>query len=679
MTSDYQTILEQAGYPTDVLCLDFETYFDTDYSLAKMSTIEYINDPRFELTGLGVGTNTTESTLTNFWTPNETQELLKTVPWDDWTVLIQQARFDITILQEKFNIIPKYIIDLKDLASHYDARMSHKLKDMAKMFGLKPKGETMQFKGLHWADMTPEQRAALTEYTITDVEDETDLFKILLPKLTNPKIELQLARHTLDLWLHKRFVVNIDLAKKIKVQMRNKVASTIAASGHTPKELRSKKFVGWLQEALPDGETVPMKRGKRGNIPALAKDDEACQQLLVHPKQEVKDLIVARLAAKSWPTHIKRVGSLVSQTIANGGLLRVPLTYYGAHTGRWGGSEKINLQNLGGVGRRGSGTDPLIGMVKGLIFALDGYKLGICDSAQIEARVLAWLAGQQDLIEVFASGGDPYAEFGKKGFGWSIRKTTNRDPKSLARYLTIKRGFCKDTVLGAGYGMGATKFYAFCLANPNLRPLFDSGEYDFKFVKKLIDTYRTAYAKIPAYWSVVEQAFRRVVRFPHLEVEVGAVTFRNQGGTVEIELPSGRVLYYRHAKIDRKKSIKWHHGVLWGGSITENIDQAISRDLLGFWILRCEEEGLPIALHVHDDIKTMLLGKLQTNCPECGRQPLKTGQIGSGSNEYGYICDKCNWTQVNSDLTKQCKIMCSLPGWAAGLPVGVDSKLSDTL
>ena len=240
---DYQTILGQAGYPTDVLCLDFETYFDTDYSLAKLSTIEYINDPRFELTGLGFGANG----FRGFLTPGEVKNYLETAPFNLFTVLAQNCRFDITILQEKFGIVPKYIIDLKDLASHYDSKMSHKLKDLAKMFGLKPKGETMQFKGLHWADMTPEQRAALAEYTIHDVELETDLFKILLPKLTNPATELALARHTLDLWLYKRFVVDTDLAKRIKVQMRGKIATAIAASGHTPKELRSQKFVRYLQ------------------------------------------------------------------------------------------------------------------------------------------------------------------------------------------------------------------------------------------------------------------------------------------------------------------------------------------------------------------------------------------------------------------------------------------------
>ena len=435
MTTNYRDILKQIDYPTDVLTLDFESFFSAEYSLKKMSTIEYIMDERFELTGLGTGYEDQKFKLAwgqyekpSFYNPNEIREVLEFRNFDLYTVLVQNARFDITILQTKFGIVPKYIIDLKDLASHYDSKMSHKLVNMAKMFGLKPKGDTMQFKGLHWNTMTKEQRTALAEYTIDDVDIETELFKILLPKLTNPAIEVQLMRHTLDLWLHKRFAVDIDMATKLKAKMRTQMAKTIKDSGYTPKELRSQKFVGYLQTALPDGEQVPMKQGKRGNIPALAKDDEACQQLVVHPKKEVRDLVLARLAVKSWPTHIKRVQSLISQTMANGGLLRVPLGYYSGHTGRYGGSEKINLQNMAGAGRRGTGHDPLLGKTKEVLMALLGYVLGIADSSQIEARILAWLAEQMDLLVGFANGEDVYSELATTLFRATVRNPKKTDP-----------------------------------------------------------------------------------------------------------------------------------------------------------------------------------------------------------------------------------------------------------
>jgi hypothetical protein len=153
------------------------------------------------------------------------------------------------------------------------------------------------------------------------------------------------------------------------------------------------------------------------------------------------------------------------------------------------------------------------------------------------------------------------------------------------------------------------------------------------------------------------------------------------------------VLYYRHAKVDRTGSIKWHHGTLWGGSITENIDQSLSRDLLGYWILKCEDAGLPVVLHVHDDIKTLLPGGRQTDCPECGFR-LREICLASNPCKYEYHCPKCNWglkyydrpdphmrlfkAELN-ELPKQMEIMRSLPTWAKGMPVDVEGKLSETL
>jgi hypothetical protein len=580
----------------------------------------------------------------HFFSPDVIGDL-SYIPFDGYTILVKYARFDITILQEHFGIVPKYIIDLEDLTRHYDSRMSHKLADLAKMHKLKPKGRTEDFKDLHYADMTPEQRKALAEYTVNDVELETELFKTYLPKLSNPKTELQLARHTLDLWLHKRFVVDLDFASRIKVQMRSKIANAIQASGHTAKELRSQKFVTWLQEALPDGEDVPMKQGKRGNIPALAKKDKACQQLLVHPKQEVRDLIEGRMGANEWNAHVKKVGNIVSQSIANGGLLRVPLNYHGCHTGRWSGGEKYNLLNMTKRDRDGIVTDPLKKETRKVLLSPDGYVFAPCDSAQIEARIAFWLAGQQDMLDKFANGEDLYSEYASKLFHEPVRKPRKDDPPDVYFRLDLMRNTIgKTNMLGDQYGLGATRFHGNCLANPILRPLFDDGTYDFKFCKRAIDLYRKTCYRVPQYWDRVEKAFRRVIRFPHLEAQVDQVTFRNDHGTVEIELPSGRVLYYRHCRISTDGKITHHHGTLWGGSILENIDQSISRCLLAFWILKCEEAGLPVQMHIYDDITTIL--------------PVD---------------------QAEEGLAKQMSIMRSLPDWASGLPVDVEGKLSETL
>ena len=153
--------------------------------------------------------------------------------------------------------------------------------------------------------------------------------------------------------------------------------------------------------------------------------------------------------------------------------------------------------------------------MRSLLSTPDGSILGIADSAQIEARILAWLAGQTDLVEGFAKGEDIYSVFASDLFQCFVYKALDDDPPLIKAFMKIKRGFGKDAILGCGYGMGAKKFYDRCIANENLRPLFDSGEYDYVFIDKLIKTYRSTYAKIPEFWQSVEKAFKWVIKYPH--------------------------------------------------------------------------------------------------------------------------------------------------------------------
>ena len=182
------------------------------------------------------------------------------------------------------------------------------------------------------------------------------------------------------------------------------------------------------------------------------------------------------------------------------------------------------------------------------------------------------------------------------------------------------------------------------LANPMLRPLFDSGEYDFAFCQRSIATYRSRYPKIPQYWHDVECAFRQCIRFPHLEPVVGCCKFYCRGTTVHFQLPSGRVLYYPHARVDKRGAISYQHGKLHGGIITENGDQAIARDLLGFWILETEKAGIPIILHIHDDTRTIL--------PKDHAEEI---------------------------AERQAALMRTVPEWAQGLPVDTEIKIGETL
>lgn len=636
-----QEILKSVGYPEQTLVLDFESYFTQAYSLKKMSTIEYIKHPMFALTGLAVKVNNDPAAFN----PPPDYSVPDTLNYH--TIIVKNAKFDITILKEKWGFVPKHIIDIEDLIRHWDSREKVALEKIVKVFKLPAKGDTKQFIGLHWEEMDDTKRSALALYACNDAELEYQLLEILLPKLSNPKIELALARHTLDLYLREKIEFDFNRAVELKGEMDIELGEIVKQSGHTVKEISGdNSFFALLKAALGD-EPVPMKQGKNKLIPALAQKDDGCKYLLTHSKEEVRVLMETRQAVSSWPLHIKRINNMTDQAIACGGKIKIPLKYYGGHTGRWSGTEAINVQNLGGKGRTGKGIDPLISGMRSMLRAPEGQKFIIVDSAQIEARILAWLAGQEDLLDGFRKGQDIYSEFASTLFKHTVRKPRVGDSPDITRQLSIWRGFGKDAILGCGYGMGADKFYERCRENPDLRPLFDSGEYNLAFIQKLIDTYRNTYSKIPTWWYELEKWFKMCIKFPqHYTVCARGnpveIYLWNDNNTINLQLPSGRILYYCNVRIDSNGTICDRYGKLWGGSLTENIVQAIARDLLGYWILQFEENYLTVALHAHDEIVAL--------SPEG--------------------CEKYN-------LERAITYMKSAPDWTNGLPLDAEGEISD--
>ena len=692
----YAEVLKSVDYPTEVLILDFETFFDQDYSLSKMSTIEHICDSRFEFTGCGFAILNSHYEESPFFINKPGLDVyIKSLQQvfgknlERVTVVAKNCKFDITILVKKFGINPPHIIDIDDLLRYYDARMSHRMKDVAPMFELQPKGDTNQFKGLHYEQMSTSIRENLAIYCKNDVEIEISLFTTLLLKLTNPAIEIPVARHTLDLYLRPNFDFDFHLGEELSSKMLSEMDKMADKTSLTKKQLSGNlEFVKALQRAIP-GQLIkiPVKPGKPGKnmikllgqsgvIPAFAKDDVGFQELLVHPDLNVRSLCIARQAVKSWPLHIKRITNMAAQANCCNGKLPVALHYYGGHTGRWSGGEKINLQNLGGQGRAGQGTHPLIQQMRALLKAPKGYILGITDSAQIEARILAWLAGQDDLVKGFANGEDIYSHFATELFKCLVYKPKKDDPPPVTSLLKIRRGFGKDTILGCGFGLGSNTFYGRCLSNQDLRPYFDSGEYDWDFIDNLIHTYRTKYSKIPEFWKAVEKAFKWVIKYPHEVVRYGSIKtppgmsgqdcfghdfpllgFCNDNGTVHIRLPSGRELLYRHCALKyttKGSQIRWHWGHLWGGSITENIVQSVARDLLAWWILEMEKQDLNVIHHSHDEIICML---------EKGKGKVLGFEVIDGKEQL--------------DLQFMLEIMRTGPNWAEGLPLDAEGCLSE--
>lgn len=673
--TDWQEILQRAGFPTEAVVLDFETYFDKDYTLKNLSAIEYIKDERFELSGLGFAMVGGEPA---FLHPDEkplhlsiAHELESLRLWagdnlERVTVVVQNGKFDCLILQERFGITPKFTVDLMDLDKMWDARATHNLADMAEKWHAPVlKGDTMEFKGLHWNTMSPTKRIALKQYTLKDIEIEAWLFKRMMPVVVSrPEVELSVANETLQMFLRHGFEIDVDLGNKIVIGMNKEMAGPVAELGilgitWTDKPTRKNpvpvprpvqaddiskdsRFAVLIESA---GGSMPMKKGKNKMIPALAKDDEGTKQLLADPNPKVRALAAARQAVQSWPLHIAKVDHILAQARAWGGRIGTPLGYHNAHTGRWGGGEKINLQNLGGRGRGGKGTHPLIQEVRHMLRAPKGFLLGIQDYSKIEAVCLAWLAHQDDLTEGFRNGSDVYSDLASELFGFPVRKKRKTDPKQVAARLEVCRGLGKDAILGCGYGMGADKFYKRCYSNEDLRPKFDDGTFDHEFIARVIKTYHTKYKCIPEFWNTLEKSWRWVTKYPNERVQLDTcdLEFWHADGATFVRLPSGRTQRYPHAKVSsRGREISYHWGPLWGGTLTENIDSAICRDLIAESILRLMDNGFQIVLTVHDEIVCLLPEK------DAEARHKEMGQI-----------------------------MSVVPSWATGFPISVEGDLSE--
>lgn len=685
---NYIDILKSCNYPETVIVLDFETYFDNEFSLKNLSNIQYITDPHFEFTGLGYQLlNTPVGDLEpKFIPPNEIDQTIKNLQdkfglnLEQLTTVGQNFLFDGLILKQKFNIFSPFMVDIVSLSRHQDARMSHKLEDLAKKYKCKfEKGDIKEFEGLHYKNLTTDQKEKLQLYNYKDVTIASELFQILLPKLSNPQIELPLMQHTLKCYLQPTLQLDFGFARELKAKMEKELQQSLnkiewileykdKQHDTVLKIIRSDIIIDILQDELPENEKLPTKMGKKGPIPQLAKQDEGCKYLLEHPNEKIHDLIQARLASKSWGTHIKRLDSLINQAKCQNGKIGMPLWYYGGHTGRWSGTQNINPQNFGGEGR-GELLHPLISQVKKTLQAPKDYVLLIVDLAQIEARLLAWLAGQNDLLEDFKNGKDVYSKFASILFNIPIRKPIKTDPLSLYDFLKTKRGFGKDAILGCGYGMGANKFYNRCLSNSDIYPTIKSGQYDYQFIKGLIDNYRKTYPEIPKFWNTIEKAFRWVIKYPHEIITIpkgfnphrrtnGQIWFTkpensllqfqlalwNNHNIVNLQLPSGRILFYPYASINKIGNLLWRWGKLWGGSITENIIQAIARDILAKAILRLENEKFNVVLNIHDSLVCVTSKK-----------------------------------DAEQQLKKMIEIMCIPPTWGQDISIAAEGEISKCL
>ena len=560
----------------NIITIDFETYYtDKDLGFKTQTTEEYVRDERFEVIGVAVKNGDTPTEWFS-GSREETQAWLEQFPWATSMALAHNAMFDMSILNWHFGIKPFAIADTLSMArAVHSTEVGNSLAKMATHYGLGVKGtEVVNAINLKREDFSQAQLDKYGDYCINDVELTADLFLHLLPKFK--KIELKLIDITIRMFTEPVLRLAADQLLSHLSEVRLHKANLLDAAQANVDDLMSNlKFAELLRGLGVEPPTkISATTGKE--TLALAKNDEEFKALADHPDIKVQALVAARLGNK---TTLEETRTQRLVEISKRGLIPVPLSYYAAHTGRWGGSDKLNFQNLPS---RGDNANKL----KKAILAPEGHVIIDCDSSQIEARVLAWLAGQNDLVEAFANGEDVY-----KIMASAIYQKDSSEISKLERFVG------KTTILGAGYGMGHAKFRA------QLKSF--GAEVSEEESANIINIYRETYTHIKELWSAGNSAIAAMSKKRTSKWGNGSVVVGSEG----VLMPNGLYQRYPNLRKVKDKTGKEQYiydsrkGVtkLYGGKLTENICQGLARCIIGEQMLRIAKR-YRVVLTVHDAV-----------------------------------------------------------------------------
>jgi DNA polymerase I-like protein with 3'-5' exonuclease and polymerase domains len=397
----------------NIITLDFESYYSQTYSLSKLTTEEYVRGAEFEVIGVSVKVNDDETQWFS-GTYADTKKFLEGFNFDDNLALAHNAMFDAAILTWRFGIHPRGWLDTLSMArAIHSTEVGGSLDKLTQHYGLGQKGTAvMSAIGKHRLDFTPHDLAEYGEYCINDVELTRKLFDCMSPEF--PALELRLIDLTIRMFSEPVLELSPTLLHDhIEKQKSSKELLLRSIDMDSRDGLMSnERFAKMLQEFNVDPpRKISPVTGKE--TWAFSKTDEGFKELLEHPNQWVQMLAAARVGLKSTQEETRAQRFL---DIAGRGKLPIPLRYYAAHTGRWGGDDKVNMQNLGR-------SSPL----KNAILAPTGYIMIDSDSSQIEARTVAWLAGQDDLVQAFEDGKDVYKIMASAIYGKAESEITKEE------------------------------------------------------------------------------------------------------------------------------------------------------------------------------------------------------------------------------------------------------------
>ena len=557
-----------------IITLDFETYYSQEFSLTKLTTEEYVRDERFEVIGVAVSVDGGPPT----WCSGNREQLyqfLDTYDIPNNLCLAHNAQFDGAILNWIFGIKPKGWLDTLCMGrALHGTQVGGSLKALTQFYDVGVKGsEVEDAKGYRRGNFTPEHLAQYGEYCKNDVALTWDLFNCMSKGF--PRTELRLIDLTIRMFTEPVLKLNPTMLQA-NLLIIKKHREKLLENFSEDHLMSNEKFAELLKaHDVEPPRKVSKVTGKEAW--AFAKTDEDFKALLDHPNIEVQTLVAARLGVKGTLEETRTQRFL---DIAHRGTLPIPLRYYAAHTGPWGGDDKVNLQNL----PRGS-------KLKLAIRPPEGYKIIDSDSSQIEARTLAWLAGQDDLVEAFEKGEDVYKIMASAIYGKEITEITKEE-----------RFVGKTTILGAGYGMGSAKF-------KNQLKTFGVEVTDEE-AKRIIDTYRATYPQIVALWKTAGDSIKAILR--DQQTHLGRNNVLAIDGKDGIRLPNGLYIRYPNLRVvqnedkteivyDVKRGKQVIPTKIYGGKLIENVCQALARIIIGDQMLMVAKK-YRVVMTVHDAI-----------------------------------------------------------------------------
>jgi DNA polymerase family A len=572
---------------------DYESYYDTNYSLRKMSPAEYIFNPMWETLACAIAIDRQAP----FLLPrDDIAPFLRDIK-QPYAFITHNALFDACVTAFHYRIHPPVLFCtmsmVRALIYHEIPNGRISLKNVLKHLGLGEKQDFIhQMRGVHWADLIkdPGKMMLFSAYAINDVEGCRDIFFRLLPDF--PPKEVMIMDRTIRMATQPKLQVDIAALGDYRDSIRHKKAALLSRiTLSDPSQLQSNPKFALMLESLGVDPPLKISPATGKSTYAFAKTDHAFMDLLEHDDLEVQALVAARLGIKTTieETRSARFISIGLATNAHMGepFMPVPLKYSGAHTHRLSGDWLLNMQNLSARKSK---------EIRKALYAPLGHIIVAVDAAQIEARIVAWLAEQLDLLEMFRIGEDTYRAFAAIIFGVDITLVSK-----------VQRFVGKTCILGLGFGMSALKLMRTIITLAREQNIVLGFEITLVDCEAWVQTYRRQFYAIQKCWWDINNLLMLMARGQADGYRIGPAVV---DGTTII-LPSGLKLFYDNLRMEQGD---WYYDQaqftkkIYGAKVLENVTQSLDRQHVTEAGIRTELRGLKmgltdprVLLNIHDE------------------------------------------------------------------------------